>query len=449
MRDKFYEVGPIPVADIMLDVENVRYFDQVSTQDEVIQAMLNDKSAKLENLAHDIKELEGITPDPVVVVKDDDGRWVVVEGNRRVATLKILNNTQLIPQEFRKPFDQVKAEATNIPSAIMCLTTENQEAVWAYLDRRHKGGREGTGQVPWNAAHSAAHDVRSGKRSANELAFRAIDFAQKNGANIPTPYPRITTLQRLLQDPLIQEMLGIKWEQGEIKRVGDEAVVTAVLKAIVERFADKKAVVQSVFTHAKRDAFIKDFLVDLGVTIEQVEDTPVPLVTPVDPPANAPSKPTGVGGNTGGGGPRHLTHERQRLIPSNVKLKIPKDCSKEYNIYVELSRRVDVQKSPNAAAMLLRALLEFSTDRYYELHADCKKQSDMKGKISSILAHMTAAGVITGDRLMELQRLSNNSEFFSAKTLHSFVHSNKFNPAGESLCNFWDNIGDFVEACWN
>ena len=91
MREKFSAPFPVLVDDIKLDIQNFRYYGELSNQRECIEAMMNDLKSGVIELAGDIAKY-GLTPDPIVISKDDSGEWVAREGNRRIAALKLLNN---------------------------------------------------------------------------------------------------------------------------------------------------------------------------------------------------------------------------------------------------------------------------------------------------------------------------------------------------------------------
>lgn len=449
MRDKFYETGPIPVTEIKLDVNNVRYFNQVGTQDEVIRAMLNDPRANLESLAKDFLDVGGLTPDPIVLYKDEENGWVVIEGNRRIAALKLLNNPLIAPKEYRKKFESIITKFKELPSEVNCIACDDLDIIFDYLERRHSGERNGTGQVDWNAANRAASEVRRGKPTANALANKAIEIAREIGAQLKTPYPRITTLQRVMQDPLVQSMLGLMWDsQAQIlKRVIDDDVAKRIISELVKCIEGKK--VREVFNQDQRKSFIKDFLDDIGQEIKIIESTPVP-VGESSPPSRQKLSAGGGGATGGGGGPRKPTYDRGRLIPPRgLGLPIQKSDARAYNIFHELSHRIDVRLAPNAAAVLFRVLLELGIERYIKTYSvNVKNKDDFKFKVRKVAEDMLTRGEITSDRKTELERFWNNEELFSAKTLHLYVHSPNFHPAPQTLCIFWDSIHDFIHMCW-
>ena len=89
MRD----IRVIPLDKIKLDQENVRFGNDVAqNQREAIKLMLSapEDAKKLLRLAEHIAE-HGLDPTELqLVTPDDDGNFIVLEGNRRLTALKLL-----------------------------------------------------------------------------------------------------------------------------------------------------------------------------------------------------------------------------------------------------------------------------------------------------------------------------------------------------------------------
>src|SRR5437870_173073 len=86
----------IGIASLLLDAENPRH-DVVASQREALLAIVAEQKSKLAALAEDIAE-HGLSPlDRILVIKAGRGsrNYTVVEGNRRIAALKLLHNPDL------------------------------------------------------------------------------------------------------------------------------------------------------------------------------------------------------------------------------------------------------------------------------------------------------------------------------------------------------------------
>ena len=81
------------IDDLLLDLDNPR-FDGLSNQKDALEKIVVSQGKKLVNLADDIVA-EGLSPAHRMLVmesKEHKRKYVVLDGNRRLAALKILSN---------------------------------------------------------------------------------------------------------------------------------------------------------------------------------------------------------------------------------------------------------------------------------------------------------------------------------------------------------------------
>ena len=86
----------IPLEQLFIDVTNPRHPPQPNQRD-ALHIIAHEQGPKLYNLAEDIVE-KGLNPTELVMVTpaDEHGLHTVLEGNRRVAALKLLNSPDLL-----------------------------------------------------------------------------------------------------------------------------------------------------------------------------------------------------------------------------------------------------------------------------------------------------------------------------------------------------------------
>jgi len=87
----------IKIEDLLINPENFR-FEPFASQKEAIDRMVADQNDKLFNLAEHILD-NGLNPNDkiqVVVSNHDPSKYIVLEGNRRTVTLKLLEHPALI-----------------------------------------------------------------------------------------------------------------------------------------------------------------------------------------------------------------------------------------------------------------------------------------------------------------------------------------------------------------
>ena len=92
------ETVQVPPADLLIDEENPRISQPNAGQQKALKALAQHLGAKLQVLAADIVG-NGLDPSNVPIVMlfpGNQGRYVVLEGNRRLAAIRALENPETI-----------------------------------------------------------------------------------------------------------------------------------------------------------------------------------------------------------------------------------------------------------------------------------------------------------------------------------------------------------------
>ena len=145
----------IKLTSLLVNTENYR-FEPQSSQKDAIDKMVEDQNEKLYALATDILK-NGLSPVDIIMVSPDSdtNRYVVLEGNRRVTTLKLLSNPSLIADEFdnlRRKFQKLmKGNDISSLKSITCAVFDTPEEADIWIKRKHAGEQGGIGTVTWNA----------------------------------------------------------------------------------------------------------------------------------------------------------------------------------------------------------------------------------------------------------------------------------------------------------
>ncbi|HEV7416959.1 MAG TPA: ParB N-terminal domain-containing protein, partial [Tianweitania sediminis] len=136
--------------DLLLDLNNPR-ISKSSSQREALQKIIEDQDVKLAALAQSIVQ-DGLNPmDRLLIVKaeEDAGKFVVIEGNRRLAALKILTNPAVLSGlEVRPPLQRrleaLSAEFDQAPlRTVDCFELPDRSAGAMWIKQRHTGENEG------------------------------------------------------------------------------------------------------------------------------------------------------------------------------------------------------------------------------------------------------------------------------------------------------------------
>ncbi len=121
----------------------------ITDESKVIDYMV--KYGNIVELMLSIAETGYSDAEPLLVVSDVDGNYVVVEGNRRLAALKLLNNPELTKVRIQS-IKEVVLNANHKPKEISCILYSRREDVLDYLGYRHI-----TGVKDWGALEKARY----------------------------------------------------------------------------------------------------------------------------------------------------------------------------------------------------------------------------------------------------------------------------------------------------
>jgi len=173
MNSKMKEIN---LENLKLDLENPRLPSSFQKQklDEiaVINWMLED--ASIIELMLAIGQNDFFVGESLLIIEDenDKGNYIVVEGNRRLTSLKLLQNPSLADihtKKIQKVIEETKKRPHNIP----CILFEKREDISQYLGYRHV-----TGVKPWGMLEKARYlnrlvltlESKSFQEQAREMA---------------------------------------------------------------------------------------------------------------------------------------------------------------------------------------------------------------------------------------------------------------------------------------
>jgi len=148
-----YEFKNIDIAQLKIDEHNPRIPKSVResnpTEQQLIEYMLLD--ASLIELMLAIGQNGYFPGEQLLVVLDADSKYRVIEGNRRLSAVKLLNNPELATVQKSK-VSQVIKETTERPAEIPCLIFDNALEIHKYLGFKHI-----TGIKEWRSLEKARY----------------------------------------------------------------------------------------------------------------------------------------------------------------------------------------------------------------------------------------------------------------------------------------------------
>jgi len=442
-------IKSVALSSLLIDTQNPRLESVLESQNDALRTIAAIQNKKLLTLAKHILE-HGLNPMefPLVIPADENGkRYVVLEGNRRVAALKILENPEIVrgavDATLYESFKRLSVEYQKDPiDMINCVVVSSREEADRWIELKHTGENKGAGIVAWGAAEIERFKRR--RRGVRSPQLQILEFLEERQA-ISSETRRkvpITTLGRLIKTPYVRERLGIEIQNGEVVTSLPESEVMKGLKRVVEDLASRKVKVPDLYYAEDRRQYIDSIEVDLPDKSKALSETFVLGEAPREEPKQI-ARVQGVRS-------KPSRKKRATLIPiRGVSLKI--DQPRINEIYYEL-KGLRVEDFTNAVAVLFRVFLELSVDEYIRRHGlSVDSMARLSHKIQEVANHLKARSILNDQQLKPVRRAAQSDSFLGTTltTMHQYVHNQYFHPVPSDLLATWDSLEPFFVAIWN
>lgn len=444
----------LKIAQLLLDPTNPRH-EPSESQRHALQQIIDDQDVKLAVLAEDIVEA-GLSPlDRLLVVKGESAdQYAVLEGNRRTAALKILNNPAVLASLDVRPAlaKRFKAAAASFdkrgiePIPAFEVATRQDGNRW--IEQRHTGENDGSGIVGWSG-------LQSRRFSGSDPALQALEFVREHGgltdAELKTlgESRYITTLDRLLSTPDVRKVIGVTVKDGKLLSDLPADEVIKPLRRMVLDLAQKNVNVTKLKTKEQQKAYVDSFDKDsLPNKSKKVASRSVGEIEADE--FTSKSKPKTKRRKTS-------PSDRKAIVPRNSKLDV--QHNRAADIYDEL-KKLKLEDTPNAIAVVLRVFLELSTDHYLTQNGidltvtvttkggTVVKDKSLAAKATDAIAHMLANGAKKKDLQGITRALSVQTSPLSVELLNSYVHGQYATPSPKDLRAAWDNAEPYFARVW-
>jgi hypothetical protein len=136
MKYSTLEISPLKLS---LDYKNPRFIIPPNpSEDQIIEYLL--EFEEILDLANSINELGSLMFGERVIVCKEDNKYVVLEGNRRICSCKLLLNNKLIPEKFKNKINSIKKETKSNIDKIEVDVVESREIAQSSLASKHIEG---------------------------------------------------------------------------------------------------------------------------------------------------------------------------------------------------------------------------------------------------------------------------------------------------------------------
>jgi len=444
----------IRIENLRVNTDNYRFEPQKSQLDAIF-TLLDEQGEKLFRLAESII-VDGLNPADVVLVTPDSNEkeiHIVLEGNRRISALKILNVPSILDSyhddSIKKKYRTLSKKVTNRTIFdVPCLVFEDPSEADHWIKLKHSGENKGVGTVSWNAQQTRRFEqIHSGKSTIAMQAIELLRSSDEVDDQLKTKLKKvkITNLDRLLTDKSVRDYLGIELDNGVLKGKLARSEVVRGLSAIVIDLVDNGLTVKQIYTSEDRAEYLNSLDANMA---------PNPSVTANEAwtlgqnPTSRRKSRVGTGSSSG-----RDPQTRKHLIPAGVNMPISN--IKVASIYNEM-KKLDVANYRNMIGITLRVFVELSVDSYLDYHqiggfkgSAASSGMNFQQKVLTVANHMESTGC---DRTITQgikTSVKTSSHLLSPDTLHSYLHSSIHTPDPLSLKITWDNLQSFLSRLWS
>jgi hypothetical protein len=447
----------LKIDSLELDLENPR-ITLATDQRDAMQKILNEQKVRLINLAESIAE-KGLNPmDRFLVIRSPRaGKFIVVEGNRRVLALKLLKNSTLvsdleIPEAFKKRLHKA-AQTFDIRTVepVDCFEVNDRGQGNEWILQRHNGEDAGRGIVDWSTVASRRFKGRDPALQALDFVIEHAELTDDQREEIATKFP-LTTLDRLLSTPSVRSAIGFQIDKGKLLTdlPPTEAIkpLRRIVLDLVENRKDfnvtklKSKEQQLDYIGKLKSIDRPNFSAKTGSAVAIEGMTDKDFVTKSAPPAARLRSPRQA--------------PRTSVVPRGCRLNIP--TAKIAKIYEEL-KSLQLARHVHAIAVLLRVFLEISVDEYLTTKAGSSLKykhpktgqfhdKTLREKVEETIKDLVTKGADKKDFLGVSKGLTDANHPFSIDTLHAYIHNRYFTPTDTHLTTAWDNAQPFFEKLW-
>jgi len=231
-------------------------------QRETIQAMVDDQQSKLVTLAEHIVE-HGLNPTDVVLVEPHENQWLILEGNRRITAIKLINNPELLSDKhsrLKRDFQRLKAAlGGTLIESVPCVIIEDRELSNEWIRLKHTGENAGAGTVTWVSQQSNRFNTQVSGIIDARMAF--LDSLRTH-SDIPQTcrdaFDKIlkTNFDRLIGDPDVRKMLGVSSAEGRYFLT--DGVNKYILAVLLDLTSDEALSVGRIYHKADRKKYIEE-----------------------------------------------------------------------------------------------------------------------------------------------------------------------------------------------
>lgn len=265
------EIRRININEIINYYENPRHAIAMNEKDTLKKLFEAVGNQYMLNLAEDIRNYGLLGNQQLVVVYSDEiHKYIVYEGNRRVAAIKLLANPSYFDFLDKSTCDKatiISNQSGNPIQEVLCYVTDEKEAFFI-MERLHSGEDKGRGVKAWSAREKEAFKVRQSDQKS--VAYLIDYYVKKHCDNFDiTSIMPYTTIQRIFGNREIKANIGLDLADETTFTESRMKLIVHIAREIEVIAQQKGASVTRLFNRAseiedKVLSLIKDYANDEG-----------------------------------------------------------------------------------------------------------------------------------------------------------------------------------------
>lgn len=433
----------IALTALILDTQNPRLEIQPTHRDAVRELFQSDMK-KMVRLAEDIVERGTLNPLEKIGVSESPehaGRYVVREGNRRIAALIALHAPDIVTGAVSSTAEK---KIRDLSAKYLRGTPADQveceilpfDDLKHWITLRHTGVNGGAGIVEWGPTEKSRYLERTGARKALEMQFldRYVEHTggDEDEARRAKKVP-ISNLRRLLESAPVREKFGITVdERGWAHSDYPPEELFKWLRRVIRDLSSGKLKVKNIYTAKDIRAYVDDFadhdLPDPATALKQpIPVEPLGQAQPA-PPARPERRKK----------PKRWSLRDARIHPKHPRLQ---------DIMEELLG-VPFEKA-NIHAVMLRVFLELSVGDFLRRHRvtvppDKGNQTTLRARVLGTVDHCATKGWLDKKQAGAARKIAGSTKLHSAQTLSDYVHNENLHPSPTDVTALWKSLAPFL-----
>lgn len=454
----------LTIDELLLDEDNPR-LGAARSQSEALEMLVSLNQSHFRNLMISIKE-NGLDPgDSLYVIEAEiEGDYVVLEGNRRLSAMLVLNNPDML--DSTEVSTSIKKSLARVASGfdrdtvepIRCVLFPDRDEAHDWIFRRHTGAADGEGRIPWGPTEVQRF---TGDRSVLDV----IDFVGRNATYTDEEWTSMksmiesrksSNLARILESSAGQKHLGISIAAVDDERVpmlsSDPKWALTVIKRIFEDVRD--GVVDSRELNKASD--IAAYFKGLPKTLQPRKGKKSPLRAFKEINLNGgKTEQKGSATKKAPAKTSRVPRPRKTLAPKSHPFTPPASAKGEQ--LLREAGMLDADKLKVSAAFVLRAFIELAIDEYMDTNGLPNKEKNSKGimidldlstRVERVIQDMRTKKLWNSDDLRGFRKhVVNKNAGTSIQSLNDFVHNRFQIPTPDALRSGWDSaVPVFIAA---